>query len=228
MDTLNMRNSVAIYARVSTNEQTTVQQEEELMNYCSLRGWTNITIYSDKVSGTKSSRKGLDEMMSAIRKHRHDKVICYKIDRIGRSLSHLALLIGEFKTHGVALIVPSQGISTEEDNPAGALTLNILCCISEFERSLISERTILALQNKKAQGIRLGRPNKIDKIATTVRQLREKGLSLRKIAKEVSISVGSVRNALALSCSPSSPYDEDLKYRASYYVLEDDECYQEA
>jgi putative DNA-invertase from lambdoid prophage Rac len=194
-----MRNSIAIYCRVSTNDQTTDQQEEELKRYCSMRGWTNITIYLDKVSGAKSSRKGLDEMMTSIRKHRHDKVLCYKIDRIGRSLSHLALLIGEFKTHGVALIVPSQGISTEEDNPAGALTLNILCCISEFERTLISDRTKLALENKKAQGIRLGRPTKIDKIADKVRQLREKGFSLRKIAKEVSTSVGSVRNALALT-----------------------------
>jgi len=219
-----MRNSVAIYTRVSTNDQTTIQQEEELKKYCELRGWDNITIYSDKVSGAKSSRKGLDEMMAAIRKHRHDKLLCYKIDRIGRSLSHLALILGEFKTHGVALIVPSQGITTEESNPAGALTLNILCCISEFERSLISERTKLALAHKKAQGIRLGRPTKIDKIATTVRQLREKGLSLRKIAKEVSISVGSVRNALALTYSPS---DSSPKYRASYYLLEDDDCYQE-
>ena len=55
-----MRNSVAIYTRVSTNDQTTIQQEEELKKYCSMRGWDNITIYSDKVSGTKSSRKGLD------------------------------------------------------------------------------------------------------------------------------------------------------------------------
>jgi DNA invertase Pin-like site-specific DNA recombinase len=224
MDTLNMRNSVVIYSRVSTNDQTTIQQEEELKKYCSMRGWDNITIYSDKVSGTKSSRKGLDEMMAAIRKHRHDKVLCYKIDRIGRSLSHLALLIGEFKTHGVALIVPSQGISTEEDNPAGALTLNILCAISEFERTLISERTKLALAHKKEQGITLGRPNKIDKIADKVRKLRSAGLSLSQISKEVSVSIASVRRALAMSCRPSSPsipYDNDLKYRASSYVLED-------
>ena len=194
-----MRNSIAIYTRVSTNDQTTEQQENELRKYCSLRGWENITIYSDKVSGTKSSREGLDLMMTSIRKHRHDKILCYKIDRIGRGLSHLALLIGEFKTHGVALIVPSQGISTEEDNPAGALTLNILCCISEFERTLISERTKLALVHKKAQGIRLGRPNKINQIADKIRKLRSEGISLRKIAKEVSVSVGSVRNALAMS-----------------------------
>ena len=199
MDTQNMRNSVAIYARVSTNDQTTIQQEEELKKYCELRGWDNITIYSDKVSGAKSSRKGLDDMMAAIRKHRHDKVLCYKIDRIGRSLSHLALILGEFKTHGVALIVPSQGISTEEDNPAGSLTLNILCCISEFERSLISERTKLALKSKKENGVILGRPKKIDQISEKVRELRSKGLSLRKIAKEVSVSVGSVRNVLAMS-----------------------------
>ena len=194
-----MRNSIAIYTRVSTQDQTTDQQEEELRKYCGLRGWDNITIYTDKVSGTKSSRKGLDLMMRSIRKHRHDKIICYKIDRIGRSLTHLALLIGEFKTHGVALIVPSQGITTEEDNPAGALTLNILCCISEFERSLISERTKLALRHKKAQGIKLGRPKKIDQLKDKILSLRSEGLSIRKIANEVSVSTGSVRNALILT-----------------------------
>jgi len=194
-----MRNSIALYTRVSTSNQTTDQQEEELKRYCDLRGWNDVTVYSDTVSGTKSSRKELDIMMRAIRKHRYDKVLCYKIDRIGRSLSHLALLIGEFKSHGVALIVPSQGISTEEDNPAGALTLNILCAISEFEKSLISERTKLALAHKKEQGIRLGRPNKIDKIADKVRKLRSAGLSLSKISKEVSVSIASVRRALVMS-----------------------------
>ena len=194
-----MRNSIAIYTRVSTQDQSNDQQEDELRKYCALRGWDNITIYTDKVSGAKSSRKGLDLMMAAVRKHRHDKILVYKIDRIGRSLSHLALLIGEFKTHGVALIVPSQGITTEEDNPAGSLTLNILCCISEFERSLISERTKLALRHKKEKGIKLGRPKKIDQLKDKIVSLKSKGLSIRKIAEEVSVSTGSVRNALALS-----------------------------
>ena len=193
-----MRNSIAIYTRVSTNDQSTDQQEEELRKYCSLREWNNITIYSDTASGTKSSRSGLDEMMKNVRKHRHDIVLCYKIDRIGRSLSHLAILIGELKTHNVALVIPSQGISTETQNPAGALTLNILCSISEFERSLISERTKLALRHKKEKGVRLGRPNKIDKVKDEILNLRSEGLSIRKIAKEVSISAASVRNALAL------------------------------
>ena len=61
MDTQNMRNSVAIYTRVSTNDQTTIQQEEELKKYCSMRGWDNITIYSDKVSGAKSLVQSLHE-----------------------------------------------------------------------------------------------------------------------------------------------------------------------
>jgi len=70
-----MRNSIALYTRVSTSNQTTDQQEEELKRYCDLRGWNDVTVYSDTVSGTKSSRKELDSMMTAIRKHRHDKVL---------------------------------------------------------------------------------------------------------------------------------------------------------
>ena len=78
-----------IYVRVSTQDQNLYQQEEELNRYCEVRNWSNVTIYRDKVSGTKSSREGLDDLMKAVRKHRHDVVLCYKIDRLGRSLSHL-------------------------------------------------------------------------------------------------------------------------------------------
>ena len=189
---------VAIYVRVSTQDQNLDQQEEELNRYCELRNWSNVIIYRDKVSGTKSSREGLDDLMKAVRKHRHDVVLCYKIDRLGRSLSHLALLIEELKVHGTALVVPSQGISTEEDNPAGALTLNILCAISEFERSLISERTRVALASKKAAGVKLGRPSKVSGIAEKVKGLKNTGMSLRKIAQELSVSLGSVQRALAV------------------------------
>ena len=86
------------------------------------------------ISGAKSSRKGLDQLMAAVRRGKVDLVVCFKLDRLGRSLSHLSQLIDEFNTHKVALIVPAQDIDISEGNPAGKLQLHILCAVAEFER----------------------------------------------------------------------------------------------
>ena len=61
--------------------------------------------------------------MRAVRRGKVDVVVCFKLDRLGRSLSHLAQIIDEFTTHNVALVVPGQGIDTSEGNPAGRLQL---------------------------------------------------------------------------------------------------------
>ena len=75
--------------------------------------------------------------MAAVRRGKAKVVVCFKLDRLGRSLSHLAQLIDEFNVHRVALVVPEQGIDTSEGNPAGKLQLHILCAVAEFEREII-------------------------------------------------------------------------------------------
>ena len=90
--------------------------------------------------------------MSLIRRGKVDVVVCFKLDRLGRSLSHLAQLIDEFSAHKVALVVPGQGIDTSQDNPAGKLQLHILCAMAEFERSLIHERVHAGLRAAKREG----------------------------------------------------------------------------
>src|SRR5262245_24583814 len=74
------------------------------------REWTNVEEVQDVVSGAKSSREGLDRLMLAVRRGKVDVVVCFKLDRLGRSLAHLAQIIGEFAVHNVALVVPSQCI----------------------------------------------------------------------------------------------------------------------
>lgn len=78
--------------------------------------------------------------MAAVRRGKVDIVVCFKLDRLGRSLSHLAQIIDEFSAHKVALVVPAQGIDTSEGNPAGKFQLHILCAVAEFEREIIRER----------------------------------------------------------------------------------------
>ena len=71
---------------------------------------------------------------------RADVIVAYKLDRLGRSLAHLAQLIGEMAAHRTALVIPAQGIDTSASNPASQLQLNILMAVAEFEREIIRER----------------------------------------------------------------------------------------
>jgi DNA invertase Pin-like site-specific DNA recombinase len=107
-----MKQTVVIYARVSTDKQNHDSQLTELREYCARRKWTGVEEITDTVSGVNSSRKGLDRLMAAVRRGKVDIVVCYKLDRLGRSLAHLAAMIAEFTAHNVALIVPEQGIDT--------------------------------------------------------------------------------------------------------------------
>ena len=128
--------------------------------------------------------------MAAVRRGKVDIVVCFKLDRLARSLSHLAQLIDEFKTHQVALVVPAQGIDTSEGNPAGKLQLHILCAVVEFEREIIRERVNAGLAAAKTKGVRLGRPATLDAHHDDIARLRTEGLTCRAIAKELDIPVG--------------------------------------
>jgi len=150
---------VAIYCRVSTEMQTVEPQELELMEFARNRGLEVAYKFSDVISGAKTSRAGLDEMLGLVRGKEIGAVLVVKIDRLARSLTHFAQLVDEFRKAGVALIATSQGIDTSNDNPAGRLTMNILGVIADFERSIISERTKAGLVAARGRGKVLGRPS---------------------------------------------------------------------
>jgi putative DNA-invertase from lambdoid prophage Rac len=181
-----------IYTRVSTDKQNHDSQLQDLREYCTRRGWTAVEEISDVISGAKSSRKGLDRLMQAVRRGRVDVVVCFILDRLGRSLSHLAQLIDEFSAHKVALVVPAQGIDTSEGNPAGKLQLHILCAVAEFERETIRERVNDGIAAAKVRGVRFGRPIKIGAHRDSVSRLRAQGRTGRAIAKELGIPSSTV------------------------------------
>jgi DNA invertase Pin-like site-specific DNA recombinase len=127
-----------------------------------------------------------------VRKDRIDIIAVYKLDRLGRSLQHLAQLIGELERHGTALVASSQGIDTSESNPAGRLQMHVLAAVAEFERSVIVERINAGLAAARQRGAKFGRPRVLDKHVAAVAKLRRKGFSERKIAAELKIPAGSV------------------------------------
>src|SRR5437763_1451637 len=182
---------VAIYLRVSTDKQTTDSQAIELREYCARRGWNKAREFSDTASGAKCSRSGLDSLMKEVRRGRADVIVAYKLDRLGRSLAHLAQLIGEMAVHRTALVIPAQGIDTSASNPASQLQLNILMAVAEFEREIIRERVNAGLRAARARGARLGRPSTLMQHLPRVRELRKSGLSISAVARELSLPYSS-------------------------------------
>src|SRR5688500_16532788 len=99
---------IGIYVRVSTDKQSHDSQLIELREYCQRRGWTGATEFADVISGAKFTRTALDALMANVRRGRVDAIVCFKLDRLGRSLAHLAQICSELAAHGVALICTSQ------------------------------------------------------------------------------------------------------------------------
>ncbi len=145
-----------IYLRVSTAEQTTLNQEIELKRYCELNQIEIYKIYKDEgISGSKTSRPQLDLMLQDMRSKLFDCVLVWKFDRLGRSTAHLLQVLEELKNKNVRLIATSQNIDTS--TPMGKFFFTILSGFAEMERELIRERIKLGLQRRKKQGKPLGR-----------------------------------------------------------------------
>lgn len=191
-----MEPKVAVYLRVSTETQHHDSQETELKEYCIRRGWKNVEWYKETASGAKQDRSGLNDLMQKVRRGKVDIVLAFKLDRVARSLSHLAQIIAELQMHRVALVCPSQGIDTSNNNPAAHLQLNILAAVAQFERELITERVRSGVQAAKARGVRLGRPGNADKRWVPVTELARSGFKASEISVKLKIPYSSVTEIL--------------------------------
>jgi DNA invertase Pin-like site-specific DNA recombinase len=177
----------AIYARVSTLDQSTENQLIELRAYAERRGWT-CTEYVDRgVSGAKEQRPALDELLLAARRRRFDVVVCWRLDRLGRNLRHLITLLEELQSLNVDFVSLNEGI--DATTPSGRLQMHILGAMAEFERARIGERVRIGLARVKSNGQRLGRPM----VRVTAEQLSDiKGLPVKQAASALGISVATL------------------------------------
>ena len=191
---------IAVYLRVSTQDQSTELQRREIEAYLKARGWHQVTIYEDKLSGTHGNRIQFKCLMSDVRQRHIDLVICWKLDRLFRSLKDLISTLQEFSDLGVEFISLKDNIDLTTS--AGRLMLHILGAFGEFEAALIKERVMAGLCAAKAKGKRLGRPKTRDDIKIV--SLRAQGVSLRQIAAKLNTSVGAVQRALRVSKTPKS------------------------
>jgi len=190
---------VALYARVSTLDQSTGSQLLDLRKYVSARGWKIYREFVDEgISGTKDSRPALDQLMDDARKRRFDVVLVWRFDRFARSTKHLILALEEFRNLGIDFVSFQENIDTS--SPLGSAIFTIIAAVAQLERDIISERVRAGLRRARENGKKLGRPRaSVD--TEKIHRLRSKGLSLRAIAKETGVSRTTVSDVL--SSSPS-------------------------
>jgi DNA invertase Pin-like site-specific DNA recombinase len=203
--------NAAVYTRVSTADQNPELQLRELQEYASRQGWEVIETYQDIISGAKASRPGLTRLMADAAARKFEVLLVWKLDRFGRSLVDCLNNIQELERCRVRFIAVTQGLDTDQRNPASRFLLHVLGAAAEFERSLIRERTLAGQQryrhdyaagkvgktvySRSGKNLPPHRPRKIfnhDEVAA----LRAQGLSIRAIAIRLGVGVGTVARTL--------------------------------
>src|SRR5271168_4579502 len=150
----------AIYARVSTKDQSCDMQMRDLRAYCAARGFTIIREYIDiGQSGAKDSRPELNDLMADARKRKFDSILVWRFDRFARSTKHLLLALEEFRSLGVQFVSYQENIDT--NSPLGQALFTIVSAVAQLERDLIRERVTAGIRNARANGKKLGRPMRV-------------------------------------------------------------------
>ena len=190
---------VALYARVSTASQTTENQLLDLRQTAQRMGYTIVAEFVDNgISGAKGrcDRPALDQMLKQATQRRFDMILCWDISRLGRSLQNLVEILTELQSLKIDLFFQQQGLDTSTSS--GRMMFSVFGALAEYERELIRERVIAGQQRAKAQGVKLGRPSKMnDGLRTAIKLLREKGVGIKQIAAQCQVGIGSVYSALA-------------------------------
>src|SRR5271154_7389092 len=186
---------VAIYSRVSTDHQTTENEERELHAIADRMGWTVVKVYRDQgVGGAKSreNRPAFDALCKDASRRQFDLIAAWSVDRLGRSLQDLVGFLTEIHALGINLFLHQQGIDTT--TPAGKALFQIMGVFAEFERAMIQERVKAGLERARAQGKRLGRrPIDARKEAAIRTDLLEGKAGIMKLAASHGVGVGTVQ-----------------------------------
>lgn len=138
------------YARVSTADQNLDAQVQAL----TAAGVDPARIFSDKASGAKADRPGLEELFRNLRPG--DVIVIARLDRLGRSLPELIAMVKHIEESGAGLRSLSETIDTT--TPTGKLLFHMFAALAEFERGLIQERTLAGLAAARKRGAKAGRP----------------------------------------------------------------------
>jgi len=181
---------VAIYARVSTDEQTPDAQLHDLREYIDNRGWSKVREFVDEgVSGSKDSRPAWNSLWDAMQKGQVKVLVVHALDRLGRSLPHLVKIITACVERNITLISFRENIDLSTST--GRMIAGIFSVLAEYELSMIRERTRAGMRAAKARGSQIGKKRRyFDKQKAT--ELRDQGWGQIRIARKLGIGVGRV------------------------------------
>jgi DNA invertase Pin-like site-specific DNA recombinase len=183
----------AIYMRVSTVDQHPESQLHDLRTLAQQRGFEIVAEYTDRISGVKARRPGLDELLYSARRHRFDVVVVWAFDRMARSVRHFLEVLDELNHLNVEFVSFRENIDT--GGPLGRAVVIIVGAIAELERNLIIERVRAGMRRARLEGRHIGRiPLDLDR--TSILQHRAHGQSLSQIAKTFQISRATVSRVL--------------------------------
>lgn len=179
---------VAIYARVSTDDQNCERQIGELTAYCDRAGWEVAGVYREVASGAKNDRPVRKEVITLARRREVQAVVVSELSRWGRSTNDLLATLQELSVHDTRL-VSLNGVSFDLATPTGKLMTTILAALAEFERDLLRERVRSGMVAARSRGKQLGRKpgtsDRIKQLTPRVKQFRTEGMSIRAIARHL-------------------------------------------
>src|SRR5262249_6787284 len=197
----------ALYVRVSTAskskqgdalafDQNPEVQDQPLRELVAQRGWQLHHVYSDRMSGAKERRPGLDALIADARRGQFNVVVVWRFDRFARSVKQLVLALEEFRTLGIDFISHQEALDTS--TPMGKAMFTIIAAMAELERSVIRERVVAGLEYAREHGTKSGKP--IGRPRRVVRrdeaaQLRRPGMSWPEIARKLGVGQGTVVRA---------------------------------
>ena len=192
----------AIFTRVSTDNQTSQNQLQRLSEVAQLSGWNIVEVYDETVSGaaTRDRRSVYDRMLKDASRRRFDVLLAWDVSRLGRSLRELLDCFETLKATGVDLYLDQQGVDTT--TPAGRALFGMAGVFAEFERAMLIERTRAGIERARAEGKRIGRPATSTDTIARVRKLRDAGMGMDRIARELRIGK-SVTQSICQSMSSS-------------------------
>jgi DNA invertase Pin-like site-specific DNA recombinase len=197
-DTMSKGKRAAMYARVSTDQQTTDNQLMELRHVAERSGWTVVAEYVDHgVSGAKGrkDRPQFDALLKGVARREFDLVAAWSVDRLGRSLSDLLDCLSELQAKGVDVYLHQQAVDTS--TPGGKTLFQMMGVFAEFERAMIRERVNVGLARARAKGKVLGRPKARPEVEARIRELAAQGIGKGKTARMLGIGVSVVQRVLA-------------------------------
>jgi DNA invertase Pin-like site-specific DNA recombinase len=188
---------IALYARCSTGDQDVEVQLVELRAYAERLGAEAIEFVDSGVSGRKDRRPGLDAMMQACHRREVSAVVVVRLDRLARSLAHMARLGEELRELGVDLVSLREAIDTHTST--GRAMFGMCAVFAQLEADLIRERVVAGLVLARRRGKRLGRPRAVrdPRLLARIKRLHAKGHSLRAIGAQVDIGYETVRRLIS-------------------------------